>query len=79
VRFLADEPRLRPSHIRSALSQLVVPPTVTAQPRGGIPFLNPPAKQVTLVLTNHRLYANSGIVLLEYDIVRKEPPSAGKP
>ena len=42
---------------------------------GGIPFLNPPAKRVTLEVTNHRLYTNSGIVILEYDVVRKEPPT----
>ena len=42
---------------------------------GGIPLLDPPAKRFRLELTNHRLYANSGIVILEYDVVRKEPPT----
>ena len=37
---------------------------------GGIPFLKPPAKRVSLKLTKHRLYEKSGIVSLEYDVVR---------
>jgi dihydrofolate reductase len=38
---------------------------------GGIPFLAPPAARATLALKKHRLYATTGIVLLEYDIVRR--------
>jgi dihydrofolate reductase len=35
---------------------------------GGIPLLPPPATQVKLKLTGHRLYKKTGIVLLEYTI-----------
>ena len=35
---------------------------------GGIPLLPPPASQVKLKLTGHRLYKKTGIVLLEYTI-----------
>jgi dihydrofolate reductase len=37
---------------------------------GGIPFLPAPAPRARLKLTNHRVYEKSGIVGLEYDIVR---------
>lgn len=36
----------------------------------GIPLLPPPAKQAKLQLTSHRVYGTSGIVLLEYAVVR---------
>src|SRR5919199_1097810 len=45
---------------------------------GGIPFLKPPAKRATLKLTNHRLYEKSGIVSLEYDVVRSRQAKASK-
>ena len=35
---------------------------------GGIPLLPPPASQVKLKLTGHRVYKKSGIMLLEYAI-----------
>jgi dihydrofolate reductase len=35
---------------------------------GGIPLLPPPAKRAKLVLTGHRVYERSGIVLLEYSV-----------
>jgi dihydrofolate reductase len=35
---------------------------------GGIPLLPPPASQVKLKLTGHRLYKKTGIVLLQYTI-----------
>jgi dihydrofolate reductase len=35
---------------------------------GGIPLLPPPASQVKLKLTGHRVYKKSGIALLEYAI-----------
>jgi dihydrofolate reductase len=38
---------------------------------GGIPFLPPPAERATLKLKKQRLYKNSGIVGLEYDIERR--------
>ena len=37
---------------------------------GGIPLLPAPAGRATLVLKKHRLYAKTGTVSLEYDIVR---------
>ena len=37
---------------------------------GGIPFLKPPARRASLKLTGHRLYPKSGIMSLEYDVVR---------
>lgn len=37
---------------------------------GGIPLLPPPAGRARLKLTKHRLYEKSGIVALEYDILR---------
>jgi dihydrofolate reductase len=39
---------------------------------GGIPLLPSPADRATLVLRNHRVYAKTGTVGLEYDIVRGE-------
>jgi dihydrofolate reductase len=45
---------------------------------GGIPFLKPPAKTSTLKLTKHKLYEKSGIVTLEYDVVRPRQTTAGK-
>ncbi len=35
---------------------------------GGIPLLPPPAGQTKLKLTGHRVYAKTGIVLLEYSL-----------
>ena len=35
---------------------------------GGIPLLPPPASRVRLTLERHRVYPNSGIVLLEYAV-----------
>lgn len=37
---------------------------------GGIPFLPPPAQRAALKLKKQRLYEKSGIVGLEYDVVR---------
>ena len=36
----------------------------------GVPMLPPPYSRTTLSLTSHRLYPRSGIMLLEYDVVR---------
>lgn len=36
----------------------------------GIPMLPPPYLRTKLALTRHRLYPKSGIMLLEYDVVR---------
>jgi len=37
---------------------------------GGVQMLPPPVKTESLILTNHKVYRNSGIVLLEYDLKR---------
>jgi dihydrofolate reductase len=37
---------------------------------GGIPFLPPPADRARLKLKKHRVYARTGTIGLEYDIVR---------
>jgi dihydrofolate reductase len=36
----------------------------------GVPMLPPPYSRTMLSLTNHRLYPQSGIMLLEYDVIR---------
>ena len=36
----------------------------------GIPFLPPPGERTRLTLRNHRVYEKSGMVGLEYDVVR---------
>jgi len=46
---------------------------------GGIPFLKPPAKRAKLKLTSHRLYPKSGIVSLEYEVVRGGQAQGSKP
>ena len=50
---------------------------------GGIPLLPPPADRTKLKLTGHRVYKNTGIVLLEYAIeytpprrvIKRKPPA----
>ena len=37
---------------------------------GGVPLLPPPASRTRLALKSHRVYEKSGIVGLEYDVVR---------
>jgi dihydrofolate reductase len=37
---------------------------------GGVPLLPPPARRATLALKKHRVYARTGTVSLEYDILR---------
>jgi dihydrofolate reductase len=37
---------------------------------GGIPFLPAPASRASLRLKRHRLYEKSGIMLLDYDVLR---------
>jgi dihydrofolate reductase len=46
---------------------------------GGIPFLKPPAPRAKLKLTSHKLYPKSGIVSLEYDVVRPGRAKASRP
>lgn len=36
---------------------------------GGIPVLPPPAERVSLRLTSHRIYDDSGIVSVTYEVV----------
>ncbi|MFY9820473.1 MAG: dihydrofolate reductase family protein [Thermoanaerobaculia bacterium] len=38
---------------------------------GGIPLVLPPARRAKLKLTGHRVYSASGIVSLQYDVVRR--------
>jgi dihydrofolate reductase len=45
---------------------------------GGIPFLKPPAKRAKLELRSHKLYPKTGIVRLEYDVVRVSQPKASR-
>ena len=45
---------------------------------GGIPLLPPPAGRAKLMLRNQRVYAKTGTVSLEYDIVRNEPKRSRK-
>ena len=45
---------------------------------GGIPFLKPPAKRAKLELRSHKLYPTSGIMSLEYDVVRAGQPKASR-
>ena len=40
---------------------------------GGIPLLPSPAPRAALKLTSHRLYAKTGTLLLEYDVVSSSP------
>lgn len=40
---------------------------------GGIPFLATPSERAKLKLRKHRVYEKTGIVSLEYDIVRTRP------
>jgi len=42
---------------------------------GGVPLLPAPAPRASLTLVNRRIFEKSGIVSLEYDVVR--PPAAG--
>jgi dihydrofolate reductase len=48
----------------------VEPAVVPVMLGDGVPMLPPPHLRTTLSLTNHRLYLKSGIMLLEYAIVR---------
>ena len=50
-----------------ALSIAVVPVLLG----GGVPLLPSPAARAKLSLAGHRVYGKSGIVLLEYDVVRE--------
>ncbi len=46
---------------------------------GGIPLLPPPAQQVSLKLTGHKVYGNTGIISLQYAVVAKAAKAAKKP
>jgi len=43
---------------------------------GGLPMLVPPAAMTKLRLVSHRVYAQTGTVLLEYEVMRTAPTSA---
>jgi dihydrofolate reductase len=45
---------------------------------GGIPLFPPPAPQLTLKLTKHRLYEKTGIVSLQYEIVPRSAKSRSR-
>jgi dihydrofolate reductase len=45
---------------------------------GGIPFVEPPARQARLKLTGHKVYAKSGIVGLEYAVDYAAPKAKPK-
>jgi dihydrofolate reductase len=45
---------------------------------GGIPLLPPPANRARLKLTRQRVYEKSGIIGLEYDVVREKPIKASR-
>lgn len=45
---------------------------------GGIPFLEPPARQARLKLTNSKVYAKTGTVLLEYAVDYSKPKPKAK-
>jgi dihydrofolate reductase len=58
--------------------EVAVMPVVLGQ---GIPLLPAPARQTTLKLTSHRIYAKSGIVSLVYDVTpaaRSTKPPRGR-
>lgn len=57
-----------------ALSVAVVPHLLG----GGIPFLEPPARQARLKLTNSRVYSKTGTVLLEYAVEYAKPKPKAK-
>jgi dihydrofolate reductase len=46
---------------------------------GGIPMLQPSAKQARLKLTGHRLYPKSGTMMLEYAVEYAAPKGKAKP
>jgi dihydrofolate reductase len=46
---------------------------------GGIPLLPSPAQQRKLKLTGHRVYATTGIVVLEYAVQPAKPAKGAKP
>jgi dihydrofolate reductase len=45
---------------------------------GGIPFLEPPARQARLKLTDHRMYPKTGTVMLEYAVDYAEPKAKAR-
>ena len=45
---------------------------------GGIPFLEPPARQARLKLTESKVYPKTGTVMLEYAVDYAEPKSKAK-
>ncbi|HEX9187874.1 MAG TPA: dihydrofolate reductase family protein [Vicinamibacteria bacterium] len=46
---------------------------------GGVPLLPSPAPRATLKLTSHRLYAKTGTMLLEYDVVEERGRRVARP
>ena len=56
--------------LEAGLVDTVEPAIIPVLLGGGIPMLPPAASRTRLSLTRHRLYPKSGIVLLEYAVVR---------
>ena len=56
--------------LEAGMVDTVEPAVVPVLLGDGVPMLPPPYMQTTLSLTNHRLYRNSGIMLLEYAVIR---------
>jgi dihydrofolate reductase len=56
--------------LEAGLVDTVEPAIIPVLLGGGIPMLPPAASRTRLSLTQHRLYPRSGIVLLEYAVVR---------
>jgi dihydrofolate reductase len=58
------------SLLAAGMVDTVEPAVVPVMLGGGIPLLPSPASRTKLVLSGHRLYEKSGIVLLEYAVSR---------
>jgi len=58
------------SLLEAGLVDTVEPAIVPVLLGEGIPLLPAPGLRTRLTLTRHRLYPKSGIVLLEYDVIR---------
>jgi dihydrofolate reductase len=56
--------------LEAGLVDTVEPAVVPVLLGGGIPMLPSPASLAKLLLSNHRLYSKSGVVLLEYAVSR---------
>jgi dihydrofolate reductase len=60
--------------LKLGLVDTVEPAIIPVLLGAGVPFLPASAPQTPLTLTGHRLYQNSGIVVLEYAVRHANPP-----